>query len=106
MSAAALVERGRAAARAVPRGPALSPAAAYPTPADDRRPRERRPSSAAPPDDAVVLSVGKRFRCECGATFARRHDLARHSRAHNPGEKPFGCECGKRFGRLDALRRH
>lgn len=43
---------------------------------------------------------------QCGGTFARRSDLARHQRTRHSGTY-FTCEeCGKTFTRMDSLGRH
>ncbi|ORZ02892.1 hypothetical protein BCR43DRAFT_423168, partial [Syncephalastrum racemosum] len=42
----------------------------------------------------------------CPRSFARRHDLDRHSRVHT-GVKPYVCPCcQKQFARSDARGRH
>ncbi|KAI9299377.1 hypothetical protein BJ944DRAFT_151917, partial [Cunninghamella echinulata] len=42
----------------------------------------------------------------CQKSFARKHDLQRHTRVHT-GVKPYICLCCKKaFARTDALKRH
>ncbi|KAI8595704.1 hypothetical protein EDD21DRAFT_281616, partial [Dissophora ornata] len=57
----------------------------------------------------------KPFTCEhtndkgkvCGWSFARRHDLERHTRSRHCSEKQFKCaNCGTECGRSDAFKRH
>ncbi|KAI9269138.1 hypothetical protein BDA99DRAFT_407967, partial [Phascolomyces articulosus] len=52
-------------------------------------------------------SGGRPHQCGvCTRTFARRHDLERHTRVHT-GIKPYVCPCClKAFPRSDARGRH
>ncbi|KAI8885901.1 hypothetical protein K501DRAFT_178846, partial [Backusella circina FSU 941] len=49
----------------------------------------------------------KKFNCNvCQCSFARKHDLQRHSHIHT-GVKPYSClNCTKAFRRTDALKHH
>ncbi|KAJ3045815.1 hypothetical protein HK097_001113, partial [Rhizophlyctis rosea] len=41
------------------------------------------------------------------SSFARKHDLQRHTRTLHSGTRPFECpNCKMGFNRADALRRH
>ncbi|KAI7819072.1 hypothetical protein BC939DRAFT_376681, partial [Gamsiella multidivaricata] len=43
----------------------------------------------------------------CGWSFARRHDLERHTRSCHSTKKQFKCRtCGTECGRNDAFKRH
>ncbi|ORX89496.1 hypothetical protein K493DRAFT_160696, partial [Basidiobolus meristosporus CBS 931.73] len=52
-------------------------------------------------------SPSRPYQCGyCSRSFARKHDLRRHTRVHT-GDRPYKCRsCGKAFSRIDALKRH
>ena len=66
-----------------------------------RRPNRVSPVSARPAVKAFTCPVP-----DCGRSFSRSDELARHGRVHS-GERPFSCSvCSRAFSRRDHLSTH